>query len=110
MTTITIVPEEKNYRAVAGEKQSLGRTAGAALDALAAQLDEEESGTLLVIQSQHSDKFFNAAQKDRLSGLMDKHNTGTLTNEERTELENLVETELDGARLRAEELLGGLKP
>ncbi len=110
MRTITIVPEEKNYRAVAGEKQSLGRTVGAALDALTAQLDEEEIGTLLVIQSQRADKFFNTAQKNRLSELMEKRNAETLTNEEKIELENLVETELNGARLRAEELLGGLKP
>ena len=110
MTTITIVPEEKNYRAVAGEKQSLGRTMGAALDALTAQLDDEERGTLLIVQSQRSDKFFNAAQKNRLSELMDKRDSQTLTSDERKELENLVETELDGARLRAEELIGGLKP
>lgn len=110
MTTITIVPEEKKYRAVAGEKQSLGNTLGAALDALVAQLNEEESGTLLVIQSQHSDKFFSIEQKNRLSELMSKHDAKTLTREEKIELENLVETELDGARLRAEELLGGLKP
>ncbi len=110
MTTITILPEEKSYRAVAGEKQSVGRTAGAALDALTAQLDEEESGTLLIIQSQRPDRFFSLDQKNRLVKLMEKRQSQILTKEEETELEDLVEAELNGARQRAEELLGGLKP
>ncbi len=110
MTTITILPEEKSYRAVAGEKQSVGRTAGAALDALTAQLDEEESGTLLIIQSQRPDRFFSLDQKNRLVELMEKCQSQILTKEEETELEDLVEAELNGARQRAEELLGGLKP
>jgi hypothetical protein len=110
MTTITILPEDKSYRAVAGKKQSIGRTAGAALDTLTAQLDEEESGTLLVIQSQRSDRFFSSIQKKRLVELMEKCQSQILTTEEKTELEDLVEAELNGARQRAEELLGGLKP
>ncbi len=110
MTTITILPEEKSYRAVAGKKQSVGRTAGAALDALTAQLDEEESGTLLIIQSQRPDRFFSLDQKNRLVDLMEKRQSQILTKEEQTELEDLVEAELNGARQRAEELLGGLKP
>lgn len=110
MTTISILPEEKSFRAVAGKKQSIGRTAGAALDALTAQLDEEESGTLLIVQNQRSDKFFSDAQKKRLSQLLEKRDGQTLSEAEEAELENLVEIELNGARLRAEELLGGLKP
>ncbi|MDQ3063703.1 MAG: hypothetical protein M3R14_12725 [Acidobacteriota bacterium] len=110
MTTITILPEEKKYRAVAGKKQSVGRTAGAALDALTAQLDEEESGTLLIIQSQRPDRFFSLDQKNRLVKLIEKRQSQTPSEEEKTELENLVEAELNGARQRAEELLGGLKP
>ncbi|MDQ3801075.1 MAG: hypothetical protein M3384_16760 [Acidobacteriota bacterium] len=110
MTTITILPEEKNFRAVAGKKESIGRTAGEALDALTAQLDEEESGTLVIIQNRRSDKFFNASQQNRLTFLMEKRKTGTLSAAEETELENLVEAELNGARQRAEELLHELKP
>jgi hypothetical protein len=49
MTTITILPEKTDrYRAVAGDKESTGRTAGEALDALTSQLSEIESGTLIV--------------------------------------------------------------
>ncbi|HLM01892.1 MAG TPA: hypothetical protein VK400_12620 [Pyrinomonadaceae bacterium] len=110
MTTITILPEEKNFRAVAGEKESIGRTAGEALDALTAQLDEEETGTLVIVQNRRSDKFFNASQQKRLTSLMEKRKTDTLSAAEETELENLIETELNGARQRAEELLHELKP
>jgi len=110
MTTITILPEEKNYRAVAGKKESVGRTIGAALDALTAQLDEEESGTLVVIQNQRPDKFFTLAQQKRLIELMEKRKIKSLSVKEETELENLVKAELNGAKQRAEELLGGLKP
>lgn len=110
MTTITILPEEKNFRAVAGKKESIGRTAGEALDALTAQLDEEETGTLVIVQNRRSDKFFNASQQKRLTSLMEKRKTNTLSTAEETELENLIETELNGARQRAEELLHELKP
>jgi len=110
MTTITILPEKEKYRAVAGKKQSVGRTAGAALDALTAQLDEAERGTLLIVQSQRPDKFFSLDQKNRLIELMEKHQLQILSRKEKTELEKLVQSELDGARQRAEELLGGIKP
>jgi len=56
MTTVAILPisnvnGEKSYRAIAGEKHSVGKTVGQALDALTAQLDEIEFSALLVIQS-----------------------------------------------------------
>lgn len=110
MTTITILPEEKNFRAVAGKKESIGRTAGEALDALTARLNEEETGTLVIIQNRRSDNFFDASQQNRLTALMEKRKTETLSADEETELENLVEAELNGARRRAEELLHELKP
>jgi hypothetical protein len=110
MTTITILPEEKNFRAVAGKKESIGRTAGEALDALTAQLDEEETGTLVIIQNRRSDNFFNASQQNRLTSLMEKRKTEMISAAEETELENLVEAELNGARQRAKELLHELKP
>jgi hypothetical protein len=45
MTAIAILPENPGvegtrYRAFAGQKHSVGRTAGEALDALTSQLDE----------------------------------------------------------------------
>jgi hypothetical protein len=63
MTTVAILPVsnvhgEKTYRAIAGDKQSVGKTAGQALDALTAQFGDIEFGTLLVIQSFCPDIFF----------------------------------------------------
>lgn len=111
MTTITILPEKNNsYRALAGEKESTGRTAGEALDALTSQLAEEESGTLVIVQNRKADQFFNAAQQERLIALMQLRKARTLSTEEESELESLVEDELDGARQRAEALLDQLKP
>jgi hypothetical protein len=79
MTTVAILPEATEagttYRAVAGEKQSVGRTAGEALDALTAQLSDEEAGTLVVVQNLRPDRFFTAAQQDRLSELMSRWRT-----------------------------------
>ncbi len=95
MTTITILPEEKNFRAVAGQRESVGRTAGEALDALTAQLEDEESGTLLVIQKQRPDKFFGVKEQNRLSELMSRKESQTLSTEEKSELEKLVEAELN---------------
>lgn len=110
MTTITVLPEEKNFRAVAGKKESVGRTVGEAIDKLTEQLSEDEDGTLLVIQKQHPDKFFGANEQKRLVALIAKKENQTLSAEETLELEGLIETELNGARQRAEELAGGLKP
>ena len=111
MTTITILPEKADsYRALAGDKESTGRTAGEALDALTTQLEDEESGTLVIVQNRRADEFFSAAQRARLSKLMRLRRAGALSADEESELEGLVEAELDGARRRAEALLRELKP
>ncbi|MGA9997254.1 MAG: hypothetical protein WBP93_17680 [Pyrinomonadaceae bacterium] len=111
MTTITILPEKADsYRAFAGGKESVGRTAGEALDALTSQLEDEESGTIVIVQNHKADQFFNAVQQERLMALMQLREAGNLSTEEEGELESLVETELDGARQRAEALLNELKP
>ncbi|NER51331.1 MAG: hypothetical protein F6J92_32615, partial [Symploca sp. SIO1A3] len=75
MATVSILPiyapsGEKTYRALAGNRYSVGKTAGQALDALTAQLDDTELSTLLVIQSFHPDGFFGVKQQERLSELM----------------------------------------
>ncbi len=111
MTTITITPEQANtYRAVTGDKESTGRTAGEALDALALQLTDDESGTLVIVQNRKADRFFNAAQQARLTELMQQREVRTLSPEEEGEIENLIEAELIGARERTETLLRELKP
>jgi hypothetical protein len=108
---ITILPEKADsYRALAGDKESTGRTAGEALDALTSQLADDDGGTLVIVQNRKADQFFNAAQQVRLAELMGRRGDGIASPEEEKELENLVEAELGGARLRAEALLNELKP
>ncbi|MDQ3747673.1 MAG: hypothetical protein M3367_01470 [Acidobacteriota bacterium] len=105
MTTIAILPEKTgSYRAVTGNKESTGRTAGEALDALAGQLQDEETGTLVIVQNYKADRFFNVAQQKRLTELMQLRGQRRLSGAEETELEDLVEAELGGARQRAETL------
>lgn len=62
------------YRAVtkSGNAQSTGSTAGEALDALTAQLPEEERTTLVVVQEMRPDRYFTEAQIARLRDLMNK--------------------------------------
>src|SRR4051794_20847959 len=117
MTTITIVPESTGspprYRAVAGKAQGVGKTAGEALDALAAQLGEGDGGMLLVVRYRRPDEFFTAAQQERLQELMTRWRTArdsgsTLPPEEQADLDALVEAELAAATARAAALSRGL--
>jgi hypothetical protein len=119
MTTIAILPEgpglPQRYRAVAGEKQSVGKTAGEALDALTAQLADAESGTLLVVQAFRPDRFFTAAQQQRLGELWGRWQAARsggppLTAAEQAELEALVQAEVRASAERARALLNGLGP
>lgn len=98
MTTITITPEKSDsYRAITGNKESTGRTAGEALDALASQLPDNESGTLVIVQNHKADQFFNYAQQTRLTELMRQRAALALSPEDALELESLIEAELNGA-------------
>jgi hypothetical protein len=115
MTTIAILPDslndvDKNYRAIAGDKESVGKTAGEALDALTAQLTEDESGTLVIVQHLRPDRFFTSEQQNRLACLMSRWRSARLVNgnlpiEEQSELESLIEAELQAATQRAEAAL-----
>lgn len=115
MTTVAILPisdvnGEKSYRAIAGDKYSVGKTAGQALDALTAQLGEMEFSTLLVIQNFRPDSFFSAEQQERLSELMNlwrlaREQGRELPPEQQAELDRLVEIELRAATARTETLM-----
>ena len=111
MTRVAILPVQTEgggvfYRALAGDKQSEGRTAGQALDALTAQLAAEDAGTLIVVQSPRPDRFFGAEQIRRLTDLMEKWRAArdrgeALCSEEQAELDSLIETELRASGERA---------
>jgi hypothetical protein len=118
MTKVAILPErseqgEMAYRAIAGGRQSLARTAGAALDALTAQLPAEQAGTLVIVQSQQPDEFFTAEQQERLLGLMARWRAAreagaSLTPADQAELDTLVEAEVEAAGKRAAALSAAL--
>jgi type IV pilus biogenesis protein CpaD/CtpE len=111
MTKVAILPVTTDqggmsYRAIAGAKQSSGATAGAALDALTAQLPVDETSTLVIVQSLRPDQFFTAAQQQRLDQLMARWRTArdqsvVLPAHEQAELEALIGAELQAASQRA---------
>ncbi|MCF4969969.1 hypothetical protein [Nostoc sp. CMAA1605] len=115
MTTVVILPisnasGEKCYQAIAGDKSSVCKTAGQALDALTAELGETEFSALLVIQSFRPDEFFSAEQQKRLSELMSLWRTArdqgkALSFEEQAELDSLVDAELKASTARTAALL-----
>lgn len=109
MTTISILPitdESGNlsYRAIAGNQQTIGKTAGQALDALTLQLGQPDSLSLL-IQTFQPDPFFTADQQQRLLELMQLWRTArdrnqTLSPQEQAELDTLVNAELQATQQR----------
>ena len=115
MATVAILPVadangERLYRAVAGDKQSTGKTAGEALDALTALLEGDEFSTLLIIQSFRPDWFFSAEQQQRLSELMNLWRTTrdrrqSLPPEQQAELDSLIEAEMKAATARTAALV-----
>jgi hypothetical protein len=121
MTTIAIVPHNPQapapqFRAVAGELQSVGATLGQALDTLTAQLGGPGETTLVVVQPMRPDALFTAAQQQqRLAELMARwrvaRNAGTaLPPHEQAELDALVEAELRAATARSAALARPLVP
>jgi hypothetical protein len=115
MTTVAILPissvsGEKSYRAIAGDKQSTGKTAGQALDSLTTQLGESDFTGMLIIQSFQPDLLFSAEQQKRLTELMNlwritRDRGQELPTEQQIELDNLVEAELKAATKRTELLM-----
>jgi hypothetical protein len=115
MTKVAILPVstatgDLAYHAIAGDKQSHGKTAGEALDALAAQLPAEEAGTLVIVQSFRPDRFFDADQQRRLGELMARwraaRDAGTLLpTAEQEELDALIEAEIRASAKRTAALL-----
>lgn len=110
MTTVAILPTvdlrgDKVYRAIAGNKQSVGKTAGQALDALTDQLDQPDFSGLLLIPGFQPDALFTADQQNRLAELMNQWRGARDRGEElpepqQVELEDLVEAELTAATVR----------
>lgn len=113
MTAVAIRPEEKEtgerrFRAIAGDRQSVGRTMGEALDALAAEWGDSIQETVVLIQRFQPDQYFTQAQYDRMQTLLARRTA--LTPEERAELEALVDAELDATVTRTARLRRANQP
>jgi len=115
---VAILPEptshgEVEYRAIAGGRQAIAKTAGAALDAVAAQLPADAAGTLVIVQNHRPDPFFTARQQERLAELMARWRAArdagsSLPPAEQAELDALVEAEVRASGERAATLLADL--
>jgi len=106
-------PESMPYRAVSGRSQAMGRTPGEALDALAAQLPQEEADTLVIVRNMSPDRFFDAEQRRRLEELMALRREAIAGNsiwtaQQEAELEELVDAEVRAATERATALFHDL--
>lgn len=114
MTTVEVSAHNQNgkgFRAVSGEKESFGKTVGQAIDALTLQLENGDTDTLVIVQRFQPDEFFSADQQKRLGYLMQKMRDARdlgkmLPQDEWSELEGLVEAELEGSARRAEKMAG----
>jgi hypothetical protein len=118
MSTIEIIQEQASaggaiYRARCRDWQAAGTSPGAALDAIervVAASHEDGNGTVVIVQHFRPDAFFTGRQQARLRELMEHyhaaHATGNeLAQEERQELETLVDAELQAAINRGAEIL-----
>ena len=108
MTSIAMRTENSQegtsrFRAVAGNRQSVGRTMGEALDALTADWHDDIQETAVFIQRLQPDAYFTAAQYHRMQELLTRR--ATLTAQERVELEILIDAELDATVARTESLM-----
>jgi type IV pilus biogenesis protein CpaD/CtpE len=120
MTKMTIFREDADlegmtYRAVAGCAQTMGRTAGEAVDALAAQLPEDQADTLIIVRDLRPDRHFTTEQRQRLEELMTRWRAArdageTLPAQDQAELERLVDEEVRAAAERATALRHELAP
>jgi hypothetical protein len=104
-----------SYRAVAGQSQGAGRTAGEAVDALTAQLPEGQTRTLIIVRDLCPDEHFGAEARQRLGELMARWRAArdagaALPPGDQAELERLVDDEVQAAADRAAALRRELDP
>ena len=110
MNTISIVAQDpalpgSGFLAIAGDKQSTGKTAGQALDGITSQLPENDVLTLVVVQSHRPDRFFTSQQIARLQELMSQWRQArdakkAMPAADQAELEALVDAETRATRRR----------
>jgi hypothetical protein len=99
---------DARFRAVSGKHQSVGRTAGEALDALLAQEGGAIESSAILIQRFVPDACFTQAQYDRMQQLLAHRNTHTEL--ENAELDALIDAELEATIARTQNLLSKSTP
>jgi hypothetical protein len=99
---------EPQFVAIAGDRRSIGRTMGEALDALTADWGEDASETAVFIQRFQPDPHFTEAQYCRMQELLARR--ATLSPAERAELEALIDTEVDATIARTATLTRPSQP
>lgn len=115
IATIANTNGDRIYRAAIGDRQSTGRTAGEALDALTMQIGSQEINGFLLIQNQQPDRFFTVEQQQRLAELMSIWRTArdrgdSIPAEQQSELDALIEAELNATAERAKAILSQIQP
>jgi hypothetical protein len=113
--TIATTNGERVYRAAMGDRQSIGKTAGEALDALTVQMGSREINGFLLLPSYQPDQFFTAVQQQRLAELMSSQRAArergeALAPEQQAELDDLIEAELSATAERAKSILAEIQP
>jgi hypothetical protein len=91
------------FRAFSGNRQSVGRTMGEALDALVADWGDDLEEAAVLIHRFRPDRHFTEAQYRRMEDLLARRTA--LTAGERAELESLIDAELEGTVARTEGLI-----
>ena len=94
--------EMAQFRATAGELQGFGSTPQSALGALMALLTDDAPTPIVIWPYDRGDPFFSAEQQARLDEL--KLRRAMLTENERAELERLVEAAFDATIARTQAL------
>lgn len=106
ISTVATTTNKTVWRAATDGLEAIGKTAGEALDGIRKQLGTEQNDLFLVCQQWQTDKFFTAEHQQRLSDLMEhwrvaRDSRKTLSDADQTELEKLVDAQLEGSAKRA---------
>jgi len=120
MIKVALLPEHGDadefiFRAVSARNQAVGRTAGEAIDALATQLSAEDADTLIIVRSIVPDRYFTSEQRQRLQELMARWRSArdqgkSLSADDQSELESLIDVEVRAATERATAVVHELSP
>lgn len=105
MPTATLTENETSavrFRAVAGKYQSVGSTPEEALNALLAQEGGVIDSSAILIQRFVPDAYFTQAQFDRMQELLARQKD--LTEQENSELDDLIDAELEATIQRTRPL------